>query len=249
MEEYLPKYGEVFGIPFFTSEKSSDNKLLHAMNVLAQYLDNNEDGIPDNTLVIDILLKERVGIMMFKNEDETENSGIWDSDLPLEKLQELRADETIISGNKFDASLEEILHLITDIGYEGVYPSVFGEFTDSQLANLMDKARGGHFEEDNIYLESHGESGKSAVPSSYPSSAWYSYEDETCSYSCMNTEYIYWALTSILGAQKDRCEEIKDEWELCTKELVKEKDPKIFALLTDPKYKFPTILPDGKYKQ
>ena len=87
MEEYLPKYGEVFGIPFFASERVPDNKLLHGMNIMAQYLDNNEDGTPDNDLVVDKLVEEKVGIMMFKNENEGDSLGIWESDLPLDKLQ------------------------------------------------------------------------------------------------------------------------------------------------------------------
>ena len=41
--------------------------------------------------------------------------------------------------------------------------------------------------------------------------------------------------------------EIDDEWELCTKELVQEKDPELYDLLTDPQYKLATILPDGAY--
>ena len=50
----------------------------------------------------------------------------------------------------------------------------------------MDEARGGHFEE---------------VPEKYPDEAWYTYYDETCDYECQITEYIFWALTSILGGQ------------------------------------------------
>ena len=129
MGEHLPKYGEVFEIPFFASQRVSDAKLLHAMNIMAQYLDNDEDGTPDNLDVVDELINEQVGMIMFADENEAENSRIWDSDLPLGNFQELYAEETIISGSRFDASLEEVFHLITDIGYEGVYPSVFGEFS------------------------------------------------------------------------------------------------------------------------
>jgi len=66
----------------------------------------------------------------------------------------------------------------------------------------------------------------------------------------MITEYIYWALTSILGAQDfpRRSEEIGHEWKLNTREKVQETDPLVFELLTDPTYKFPTLLPDGKYE-
>ena len=47
----------------------------------------------------------------------------------------------------FDASLEEILHLISSVGYAQAYPDVFGEEAASTIAAYMDTARGGHFEE------------------------------------------------------------------------------------------------------
>ena len=97
----------------------------------------------------------------------------------------------------------------------------------------MDIARGGYFKE---------------VPNSYPDDAWYTYDDYTCDYECMSVEYIYWGMTSILGAQENRLDEIQQEWDLNTIELVESIDTKIYKLLTNPKYKFPTILPDGSYK-
>ena len=65
----------------------------------------------------------------------------------------------------------------------------------------------------------------------------------------MVTEYFYWALTSILGAQSypGRAEEIANEWEASTRNLVQSKDPDVFALLTNPVYKLPSVLPDGVY--
>ena len=96
----------------------------------------------------------------------------------------------------------------------------------------MDIARGGKFK---------------TIPNQYPKHAWYSYDDETCDYECMITEYIYWGMTSILGAQKNRLDEIVQEWDLNTRDLVKNKDSLLFSLLTNPKYRFPNILPDGRY--
>ena len=96
----------------------------------------------------------------------------------------------------------------------------------------MDIARGGRF---------------TTIPDPYPASAWYTYDDETCDYQCMATEYIYWAMTSMLRAQSNRLEEIQDEWRLHTRESVESTDSEIFSLLTDPQYKFPTRLPDGSY--
>ena len=73
--------------------------------------------------------------------------------------------------------------------------------------------------------------------------------DATCDYECMATEYFYWALTSILGAQSypSRLQEISNEWELNTRDLVRNGNPDVFSLLTDPAWRLPTVLPDGTY--
>jgi hypothetical protein len=88
------------------------------------------------------------------------------------------------------------------------------------------------------------------VPRRYPKGAWFTYDDRTCDYGCQCTEYLYWAITSVLGVQNDprRIRDIRHEWKLYDKELVKKYDPQVFALITDPKYKLPTHLPDGKYR-
>jgi hypothetical protein len=99
----------------------------------------------------------------------------------------------------------------------------------------MDIARGGKF---------------LTIPSSYPSNAWYTYNDSTCDYaSCQTIEYLCWALTSMLGVQDGagRLSEIQQEWELNTKTKVQNTDTAVFTLLTNPTYKMPTVLPDGTY--
>ena len=67
----------------------------------------------------------------------------------------------------------------------------------------------------------------------------------------LSTPIIYWGdyrgMTSILGAQENREDEISHEWKLNTKDLVQNTDPAIYDLLTDPQYNFPTVLPDGSY--
>jgi hypothetical protein len=54
----------------------------------------------------------------------------------------------------------------------------------------------------------------------------------------------------MLGAHDtpERRREIEHEWRLWSRELVKTRDPAIFKLLTDPKYNFPKVLPDGAYR-
>ncbi len=227
---------DVFGVHIYATDNVADEKMLHAANMMAEYLDNDEDGVPDNQLVVDALVSENTMLLMGKDEDEMRSMD-W-STIPPGAKQGLWDEETVPGGAKrgiFDAALEEIMHPITDVGYAKVYPEVFGTKPETVVAKIMDKARGGHFEK---------------VPEKYPDDAWYTYDDETCLYDCQITEYVYWALTSILGAQDfpGRLENIQEEWRFNTKEKLQKGDPEIYALLTDPQYKFPTVLPDGVYR-
>ena len=225
----------VFDIPIYAVSTVEDAKLLHAANVMAQYLDNDEDGTIDNQQVVNAMIANKAFMVMWKSESDL------NIDPPSDRLgQDLGNDEThpsFVANGKtgaFDATLEEVLHIITHAGYAKAYPDIFGETAGTALANAMDIARGGHFV---------------SIPNPYPSEAWYTYDDSTCDYNCMATEYIYWALTSILGAQDNRLNEIQQEWKLNTKDKVQQTDVAIYQLLNDSQYKFPTVLPDGTYRR
>ena len=226
-EKYFGKYVDVFGVPIYATSQVTDGKVLHAANVLAQYLDNDADGTPDNPLVVEKLKETNSVIPLFANEWEDETSKIWDdfSDdgygSELNCWIALYADETN-PRNQFDASLEEILHMITQCGYGEAYPEIFAEKEGSALSNAMTNA-----------IESRH---------------YNPFVDERMPFGDQHTEYIYWALTSVLGAQENRLGEIGQEWKLNTKEKIMEGDPDIYNLLTEPEYKFPTILPDGNYQ-
>tara|TARA_X000001036_G_scaffold85584_1_gene77733 strand:- start:433 stop:1314 length:882 start_codon:yes stop_codon:yes gene_type:complete len=233
--KYFCKTTEIFGIKIYATDKVDNEKMLHAASILAEYLDNDEDGQVDNQKVVDKLIEKNVWLLLVKNEsdqDDAERINLKNSN-----YQDLRDEEiTLVNGSpRFDASLEEVLHLITQHGYAEVYPEVFGEKKGSKMADAMDIARGGYFKK---------------VPNEYPTNAWYTYNDESCDYSCQITEYTYWALTSILGGQdfNGRFDEIKDEWKLNTKEKVKNNDIDVYNLLTKSEYKLPTKLPNGKYR-
>jgi len=234
--KYFCKTTEVFGVKIYATENVANDKIFHAASVLAQYLDNDEDGVVDNELVLNELVEKKVWLLMVENESELDAAiRIPPMGKPFQDLHD--EEVTLINGSpRFDASLEEVLHLITQHGYAEVYPNIFGENKDSEIAKAMDMARGGYFKN---------------VPNSYPSNAWYTYDDKTCDYSCQITEYTYWALTSILGGQNypGRLDEIKQEWRLNTKEKVKNSDPIMFSLMTDPQFNLPTNIPDGKYRE
>ena len=226
----------VFGIAIYAVPGIDDKRLLHAANIMAQYLDNDENGIVDNELVLEKMLANNAFMFMWNSESDFNNLTMPENAIG----QDLGNDETVPEWHtngqigRFDASLEEVWHIITSTGYAYAYPDVFGEETGTSLSNAMDIARGGNF---------------TTIPNPYPSEAWYTYDDETCTYECMNTEYIYWSMTSILGAQTNRLDEISQEWDLNTIELVQNNDTAVYALLTNLEYKFPIILPDGTYRQ
>jgi hypothetical protein len=238
---FFAKHVDVFGVKIFGSRSVGDPKILHAAGVLAQYLDNDEDCVPDDSQVVQAMIANGAFLAMFFDDREIESSGLFESDI-LDGFagQDLYDRETHPEGSSpergFDATLEEVLHLVTAKGHASVYPNVFGESPGSAIADAMDTARGGRFD---------------SVPQRYPDGAWYHYDDRTCDYRCMVTEYFYWALTAKLNAQNysGRCEEIAREWELCTPELVRERDPAIWALLSDAANKLPTRLPTGRYRE
>ena len=226
---------DVFGIPIYAVEKVEDAKLLHAANLMAQYLDNDEDGAIDNQTVLDAMLANNAYMVMWKKQSDLRRVNP-----PGDAIgQDLGNDETVPAwhGNgqtgRFDAAIEEVWHIITNAGYAQAYPNVFGTTKGTSMSDAMDVARGGQFD---------------GPPSSYPAGAWYTYDDKTCNYDCQGGEYIYWVMTSMLGAQENRASEISNEWTLYTRALVESTDPLAFSLLTDPQYHFPTVLPDGTYK-
>lgn len=241
--EVFSQYVNVFGLGVYATGDIPKNKVRHAAGVMAQYLDNDEDGRPDDPEVVRALQAKRAGIFIFPRPDSRAEEDFFDEIVDqLENgtlaLQPLYGEEIVPNGaalGEFDASLEEILHLISNTGYATVYPDIFGEQRGTAIADAMDTARGGYFED---------------APASYPTDAWFTYDDKTCEYDCMISEYHYWALSSLLGIQDypGRFEKICHEWKLNTPEKLQNGDPTIYALLTDPQYHQPSVLPDGNYQ-
>ena len=240
-DRLFTKQVEIFGISIFATAKTPDSKILHAAALLAQYLDNDNDGQPDNQLVIEAIHRSKGAVVMSATKQEADKidlhryipEKVWDG----MTILGLHAEDTHPKGASrgvFDTAYEEILHLITSAGYANAYPDIFGEKRGTAIALAMDQARGGYFRR---------------APRKYPDRAWFTYDERSCDYGCQITEYIYWGITSILGAQNfpGRLDNISQEWKLNTAAKVKAGDPTLYQLLTDPKYAFPAKLPDGKY--
>jgi endonuclease/exonuclease/phosphatase family metal-dependent hydrolase len=231
-------YVDVFGVRVLAAAKVPTPKVLHAAHVLAQYIDNDEDGKADDPRVLETLRRRGAMLVMGPSErffnrfdfEVMEEAGV-------ELGQDLYGEETHPEGSSlshgFDATLEEIWHLVSH-GWAETYPEAFAFERGSRLAQAMDLARGGYHRR---------------VPRTYPREAWYSYDDRTCDYSCQVAEYFYWGLTSHLGAQDypGRAQEIGEEWRLPTPQALKTGDRAIWTLLTDSAWRLPTVLPDGSY--
>ena len=236
--EFFPQIVSIWGINIVATEATPESKILHAANVMAQYLDNDENGIPDDQRVIDALVKNKAVVAMAVDEDEFEEiiTQIYQQDLlsvfESYRFQDLYASETN-PDVQFDASLEEIHHIILNYGWAEVFPDELAQQRGSDIAKAMDLARGGVFE---------------TVPASYPDGAWFTYDDWTCDYECMVTEYTYWVHTSLLGGQVGRSGEIGWEWRLETPEKVRLGDIAAIAILEDPRLALPKHLPNGEYR-
>ena len=216
------KFTSIFGIPVVATQGVSEGTILHVRSVLADYLDNNEDGIADNPRVVFALRESKVVAAVFETFREYEgfdDRNGYRSARPFELITMMQEETDPAYG--FDASLEEVLHLVTQLGFSLAYPDELGESGDTGLVRALEEAQ---------------------------DSGDFSYEDWTCDSSCQATEYFYWAITSNMGLQEQRCDEISQEWALCKPELLRERNPAVFELIDSPEFQIPTVSPDGLYE-
>jgi len=219
---------DVFGVPVHGD--GTDAQLVHAATILAEWLDNDEDGVVDNQKVLDaILAAHQGGVCVVGGCNVT----VYDDELYIpDGVNPWPYDPAT---HRFDASVEEILHVVTQFGYAGAYPEVFGEMEGTEIAMALDIARDSTEHNDGV---PHG---------GYGPDAWFHYDDPTCEYNgCQITEYFYWAVTSLVGLQELRCDDIDNEWELCTETLMQQ-DAGFMALYNNPEYTIPRFAPDGNY--
>lgn len=211
----------VFGIPIVGTEEVDVETMTHAKTILAEYLDNDEDAIADNPEVIRALQDSKAVAAIFSTFDEYENfddRGGYEEAKNFELITMTQEETNPQYG--FDASLEEILHLVTSLGFASAFPSELGETGGSDLLEALDEAE---------------------------ELGFFSYDDPTCDRECRATEFIYWSITSMMGLQEDRCEEIRNEWSLCSKQLMINSQLQILEIINNPELGIPTVAPDGIY--
>merc|ERR1719428_610234 len=161
---HFTQYAEVFGSTIVASKEWSKEKVQHVVGVLAQYIDNDGDGVPDNKAAC--FMAKQKGVLYLPGtskgseafmSDEAANKKIEAAGyVTYQDLYEMETHPKYSAkkGEPFDAALEEVLHYITN-GYAATMPEAFAvSGKGSKLTAAMDKARGGSF--------------KGAPPKKYP---------------------------------------------------------------------------------
>ena len=243
--QLFTKYVNVLDcIDIYAESSISDEKVLHAAAITAELLDNNEDGIIDDSNVELILSNKKTIIPLLTFEGSDAEDILFSNFDDLEENYNYCASAVLYSNEispqnpgfwSQDASIEEILHTINSCAQVEIYPDIFGlEPNSSYLSIAMDEARGGQF---------------LSVPDEYPEESWYHYNDWTCDYECMAIEYLYWCIVSNMALLDNNfiCNGIADEWELCTQQDFQNTDLLMYAIITDPGYYIPQLAPDGNY--
>ena len=279
---------DVFGVYVIAPEDAPIEKVQHTANVLAQYIDNDEDGVPDDPNVLRGLVENNYLSPVWTGKDKEAFRdyvtthcedvvvlganmfyGEFDSGGQIES-----GDNWVFGGiananaiknggpGEWDANLEEVWHTVDD-GWYMAYPEYFGNgdpnsaishsqnselgglddmpygqgVLSSKLTVATDAARGGWFE---------------GTPNQYPDDAWYRHRNPTCGYECKVNEYFYWIIMANMDALDPglthACEDSKDEWGICTREELEQKDVLAFELLNDYGFNLPTVIPDGSYR-
>jgi len=240
------KFIDVFGMYVIGTPGAPLGYVEHTANVLAQYIDNDEDGFPDDSKVLSFLVDDNYVVPVWNESDrdpffEGIRGTYCEDNLSMAASMYYEYDQWAIGGiekqGTWDTNLEEVWHVVS-VGWYNSYPTYFGDSPGtSKLTAAMDLARGGQFE---------------TIPASYPRKAWYRYYDETCSYGCQVHEYFYWLLMANIGALEDaltsKCQDVEDEWYLCTKAQMEETDALAFDLFNNQGFNLPTNIPDGSYQ-
>jgi len=264
----------VFGIKVFALKGVADRDLKLVANVLAQWIDNDEDGTPDNPAVLAEIVRQKSRMILGVTFDQI---GPWHENsqrmLKYVHAPTYGLDVTTINHNWYglplseysqdhyrteglfppDATTEETFHLITDIGYANVYPSTFwhGGGSDNPSAALRSYiAKRGEGQKDASLLTMAMDNARGGyfkhMPNQYPDNAWYTRSDD-CGYKCFVGEYIHWGMITLVGYNETREQGIQDQWQITNAQSLRNRDAALYELLTNTEYNFPKTAPDGSY--
>jgi len=244
--EVFDKFVDVFGVFVVASPNAPLGYVEHTANVLAEYIDNDADGIPDDQTVLDVLVNGNFVVPVWTESDresfwENARGTYCEDNTGMAASMYYDHDQWALGGieaaGTWDTNLEEVWHIVS-VGWYATYPEFFGDEPGvSRLTEAMDIARGGQF---------------LTIPSTYPAGSWYRYYDDTCDYGCQMHEYFYWILMANIDALDpsitDKCEQSQHEWHICNKAELEQVDVLAFDLFNNHGFSLPTNIPTGNYQ-
>lgn len=197
----------------------SQEKLAHAANVAAEWLDNDGDGEVDEPRIVTAMQTSRPFVIMTPSGPSAAVMAALSPTFASRVGQDLHASETNPGNGQRDASQEEVLHAIQNGGWAIAFPDVWGDQPGATLYQEWQAAEAaGH----------------------------YAYDDPTCNAACKVTEYTYVAAASYLGSTKDL---ESNEIRLHTRDALREGVPGTVAVFESTDYRFATDhWPTGQYR-
>ena len=156
------KYTKVFGVSVFAHTSVSDAKFQHVASIMAEWLDNDEDGCVDTPVILKYLAdKNEPAYAVVKSNKAKDDWYIpfmkknFVCSAPQEEWETVPKCTGLKGTNQCsDSTLEEVWHVIQGQGYAPAFKQYFWSGTrddaktkfknvNSTLATLIDAARGG----------------------------------------------------------------------------------------------------------
>ena len=134
-EKDFPTVYKVFeSVYICVGKRINTSTIQHAVNVTAEWLDNDNNGIADDIPVINALQQQTAILVLTQN-----GLGFFASRRLNHYYQDLYAHETNPK-NQRDASQEEIHHLIVNLGWGVAYPDIFSDYSNSKMFQIYNTA-------------------------------------------------------------------------------------------------------------
>ncbi|MDB4783805.1 DUF1565 domain-containing protein [bacterium] len=225
----LPRYTTVFGIPVLGTATVNDNAIKHAANMLASYLDNNFDGVVDDSALLATFSSGLYGIVVYADATEEASLASTFGSFAVNRIFGVYQSEMNnylgdgVSGQR-DLASEKILKNM-------LIPRISGLYTDlsttrpTTLTTALDASRGGY--------QAGGVAGYN-----YPAFAWYT-DPTGLSYNDLCYEYLYLLTTSISGALVWRAPGITALFDHYTSLLLASNDAAGYSIANNATYKLP----------
>ena len=225
----LPRYTTVFGIPVLGTATVNDNAIKHAANMLASYLDNNFDGVVDDSALLATFSSGLYGIVVYADATEEASLASTFGSFAVNRTFGVYQSEMNnylgdgVSGQR-DLASEKILKNM-------LIPRISGLYTDlsttrpTTLTTALDASRGGY--------QAGGVAGYN-----YPAFAWYT-DPTGLSYNDLCYEYLYLLTTSMSGALVWRAPGITALFDHYTSLLLASNDAAGYSIANNATYKLP----------